>query len=317
MIINIIKIAGAAILSILLAEILHLDFAMQAGIVAILSIQPTKKSTITTAIHRTISFIAALGIAALTFHTMGFTTQAFLAFLFFYISICVFYHWESSITVNAVIISHFLTFGNMNWPAMKNEIAIFIIGILAGILANIHLKKDVDYIEELKTKADNQIIKILHQMADHILTEDKSDYGYQNFQKLNRVIHHAEHIADQNYENQLRTNDTYDQQYISMRKNQQVSLQEMYKLARQLETTPSTAKMISNFFITVANEFDQDNPAHDLLEQFYQLNQKMSQTPLPKDRKEFEDRALLFALMQKMEEFLQIKANFMKNHINK
>ena len=317
MIINIIKIAGAAILSILLAEILHLDFAMQAGIVAILSIQPTKKSTITTAIHRTISFIAALGIAALTFHTMGFTTQAFLAFLFFYISICVFIIGNLLLPLMQSSFLIFLTFGNMNWPAMKNEIAIFIIGILAGILANIHLKKDVDYIEELKTKADNQMIKILHQMADHILTEDKSDYGYQNFQKLNRVIHHAEHIADQNYENQLRTNDTYDQQYISMRKNQQVSLQEMYKLARQLETTPSTAKMISNFLITVANEFDQDNPAHDLLEQFNQLNQKMSQTPLPKDRKEFEDRALLFALMQKMEEFLQIKANFMKNHINK
>ena len=38
--------------------------------------------------------------------------------------------------------------------------------------------------------------------------------------------------------------------------------------------------------------------------------QEMKETPLPVTREEFEDRARLFALMQDIEEFLQIKAEF-------
>ena len=40
------KISIAAILSILLANLLHLEFAISAGIVTILTIQSTKKETI-------------------------------------------------------------------------------------------------------------------------------------------------------------------------------------------------------------------------------------------------------------------------------
>ena len=36
----------------------------------------------------------------------------------------------------------------------------------------------------------------------------------------------------------------------------------------------------------------------------------MTTTELPKTRAEFEDRALLFALLQKIKEFLEIKAEF-------
>ena len=56
---NTIKIAVAAILAILCAQALKLDFAVSAGIVAILSVQPTKKETLQTALARLLAFAVA------------------------------------------------------------------------------------------------------------------------------------------------------------------------------------------------------------------------------------------------------------------
>lgn len=47
--INPIKIITATILAVLTAQLLKLDFAISAGIVAVLSVQPTKKETLNTA----------------------------------------------------------------------------------------------------------------------------------------------------------------------------------------------------------------------------------------------------------------------------
>ena len=47
--INPIKIITATILAVLTAQLLKLNFAISAGIVAVLSVQPTKKETLNTA----------------------------------------------------------------------------------------------------------------------------------------------------------------------------------------------------------------------------------------------------------------------------
>ncbi|MBQ1592824.1 MAG: aromatic acid exporter family protein, partial [Treponema sp.] len=58
-----VKIIAAAVLAILVAQALGLDFAVSAGIVAILSVQPTKKETLRTALARFLAFAVALAIS--------------------------------------------------------------------------------------------------------------------------------------------------------------------------------------------------------------------------------------------------------------
>lgn len=53
---NTVKITVAAVLAILCTQALKLDFAVSAGIVAILSVQPTKKETLRTALARHLVF---------------------------------------------------------------------------------------------------------------------------------------------------------------------------------------------------------------------------------------------------------------------
>ena len=56
---NTVKITVAAVLAILCAQALKLDFAVSTGIVAILSVQPTKKEALRTALARHLVFAVA------------------------------------------------------------------------------------------------------------------------------------------------------------------------------------------------------------------------------------------------------------------
>ncbi|MBO6048003.1 MAG: hypothetical protein J6P61_09725 [Erysipelotrichaceae bacterium] len=309
-ILNTLKIASAAIVAIIIAKVLNLDNGISAGIVAILSIQATKKETIKTALERFMAFVCALAISFVTYHICGYNLIGFCLYLIGFIYVCQRYQWIAAMAMDSVLISHFIGFQSMATPHMINEALIFFIGIGAGILANMHLRADVNYIEELKTNADEQIKKILHRMSEHMLKEDKSDYNNDCFLRLDDMIREAENVAKINYENQLGKKDEYDLFYIQMRKNQKDVLHEMYKLIRQVKTTPDTIHIIANFLEEISLQFEASNTVEDLLEKTQFIDQFMASTELPQTRKEFEDRALLFTLLKKIKEFLDIKAEF-------
>lgn len=309
------KISGAAILAIAIAYLLKLDYAVSAGIVAILTIQPTKKETIKTAMSRWIAFICALVIAYSCFRLIDFSLKAFFIYLIIFIFLCQIFNWYSAIAMNSVLISHFLSIGVMDVSTVLNECLIFFIGAGIGIIANLHLHKDIDYIEKLKEQTDNQMRKILARMSERIINSDVTDYNGECFVILKDSIRNAKNVADENYKNQFRKNDIYDKEYIRMRERQCQVLFEMYKDVRHMQTTPMTAKKISVFLANMSEVYHQLNTGQKLLEDFYILDASMKKEPLPTKRTEFEDRARLYFLLRHMEEFITLKVEFAKQHV--
>ena len=162
---NTVKITVAAVLAILCAQALKLDFAVSAGIVAILSVQPTKKETLRTALSRLLAFAVALVISITLFNLLGFTVPVFFIYLLIFILVCQWRKWISAMAMDSVLISHFLSFGKTGPAEIKNEILLFVLGVAFGILVNLLLHKKTDYIEELKKQTDNQIKQALHRMV--------------------------------------------------------------------------------------------------------------------------------------------------------
>ena len=304
------KIALAAIGAITVASLLGLEFAISAGIVAILTIQPTKRETFHTALGRLYAFVAAIGIAFVCFGALGVTLQAYFAYLVIFIWVCQMFKWHSAMAMNSVLISHFVTFGVMNVEAVANEVFIFMIGVSAGILANMHLRKRTDYAEQLMQEMDGQIVKILSRMSERILDKDISDYNGECFQVLAQQIELVRKVAEENYNNQFDISDTFDMEYIAMRDKQRMVLYEMYKNVRSLDTSPITAKRISDFLKDMSEVFEKGNDGRALMQEFLQMDILMKNKPLPAERKEFEDRARLFCLMRNMEELIRIKMEF-------
>ena len=155
-IINTLKISVAAILAILCAQALKLDFAVSAGIVAILSVQPTKKETLRTALARLLAFAVALVISATLFNLLGFTTPVFFLYLAIFILVCQWRKWISAMAMDSVLISYFLSLGKTGLTEIKNEVLLFILGVSFGILVNLILHKNTNYIERIKMKLTNR-----------------------------------------------------------------------------------------------------------------------------------------------------------------
>ena len=308
---NTIKITVAAVLAILCAQALKLDFAVSAGIVAILSVQPTKKETLRTALARLLAFAVALAISIILFNLLGFTVPVFFIYLAVFILICQWRKWISAMAMDSVLISHFLSFGKTDPAEIKNEVLLFVLGVGFGILVNLLLHKKTDYIEELKKQTDNQIKLALHRMALRIQNPALADYDGSCFVALNQNIFTAKKQAEENYNNQFSKKDTFDSLYLEMREKQTKILYEMFKAVHDLDTVPSTTSLLSDFLEKVSNEFHKDNDVKALLEELSLIHNKMKALPLPQTRTEFEDRANLFILMQRLKEFLQIKHDFM------
>ena len=309
--INTTKIAVAAILAIVCAQALNLDFAISAGIVAILSVQPTKKETLRTALARLLAFVLALVISITLFNLLGFTVPVFFLYLLIFILACQWRKWISAMAMDSVLISHFLSFGKTGFAEIKNEVLLFILGVGFGILVNIFLHKKTDYIEELKNKTDGQIKLALHRMALRIQNPALADYDGTCFTSLNQSIFTARKQAEENYNNQFSKKDTFDSRYLEMREKQTKILYEMFKAASRIQTVPSTAGLLAGFLEKVSTEYHKDNDVKALLEELSLIHDKMKKLPLPQTRTEFEDRANLFILMERLKEFLQIKHDFM------
>lgn len=314
-IIDTVKIVLASVAAILLAELLNLRYAVSAGIIAILSIQPTKKETVKTALGRFLAFLCALLISSVSFHFAGFTVAAFAVYLFVFIFTCLSFGWNNAMAMDSVLISHFLSTGKMDFAMIGNETLLFVIGVGAGIIANLHLHKDVRQMEELQREIDDQIKNVLFQMSQNILKKDNNNHDETIFDTLMEYLGRAERMAEQNYKNQFSNGDVFDMKYVGMRREQYGCLFEMYKNVREMKTTPAQAQVISDFLKQISTEYHKENTVDTLLCRFREIDGGMRTQPLPAERGEFEDRAMLYSLLRHLEEFLMIKKEFAKKYL--
>lgn len=311
LLLNALKIAIAAILAITIAEMLNLNYSISAGVVAMLSVAPTKKETIKTALNRFYAFIVAIFLATICYNIFEVSLIGFFVYLAIYSVICQYSGWSNSTAVNSVLISHFLTEGVINLSTIANETCIFIIGVSLGIIVNLHLTKNINYIEKMLNETDVQIKLILFRISQRIIDDDLENYTGDCFERLSISMQKAKSIAYENYMNQFSSKDKTDIDYINMREKQLHVLYDIYKHVSEVHTKQITAQNISAFLEKISIEFDKDNKGENLLEEFYALHAQLKESPLPVERSEFEDRAYLFVMMRDIEEFILIKKDFM------
>lgn len=306
------KITAAAVIACIIAELIGLEFGVSAGIVAILSVLPTKKETVRTAVDRLLAFAVALVIAAICYRLLGYVLAAFLVYLLIFIIFCRIIGFYSAMAMDSVLISHFLTTGVMDINSVTNEVLLFLIGTGMGILVNLTLRKDNKRMEELTVQTDEQIKHILKRASERVLDSELEDYDGMCLEVLTKLLKEAKKQALTDYKNDLIDADTIDIKYIDMRQKQCEILFEIYRNVSTLKTAPETARIISDFLDKISLQYDRDNDVTDLINECSELQNTFDSMPLPSTREEFEDRARLFVLMRSIEDFLKIKKEMYK-----
>ena len=276
-----IKIAVAAEIAIAIAGELGLKYSATAGIITVLSIQNTKKETFRSARNRGLAFLGALGLAAVCFKILNFTLWAFALYLLLFAMLCLWAGWVEAIAMDSVLITHFLSEGSMNAELLVNECLLFVIGTGMGILVNLHLRKKGEEFDRLAAEVDAQMKGILHRMSLWLPKEDKSLYGSDCFVVLKEALEAAKRCAATNYNNDLWKSSTRELDYIRMREQQSVILQEIYKNIRKLDYLPVQSRQVAQLLGRIDEEFHKDNTVEGLLADLEELFAEMKKQPLP------------------------------------
>jgi len=313
-IIKSIKIAVAAVLAITIAAELGLKYSATAGIITVLSIQNTKRETIKSARNRTLAFVCALILAAASFHLLGFTLFAFAWYLLLFALLCLYADWGEAIAMDSVLITHFLSERSMSVPLIGNEIALFLIGTTVGVLVNMHLRKKEKVFQKLADDVDLQIKGILSRMSLWLMEEDKSGYSPDCLIQLKESLDLARTCALNNYNNALWKKDSYEVDYIQMRQQQSMVLQEIYENIKSITCLPRQAKQVALLFEGIEQGYHRENTAEGLLKDLDLLFQDLKSHELPSNREEFEARAILFYILKQTKKLLVIKREFILAH---
>ncbi|MGB4658439.1 MAG: aromatic acid exporter family protein [Mobilitalea sp.] len=162
----------ATAVAILLAEGLGLLFSPSAGIITLLTIQNTKKETITIALKRIAAFVVAVISAYLIFYTIGYTAIAFGGFALLFVALCTLLGLKDGIAMNAVLTTHFLIEKRMDFPLILNEIVLLIIGMGIGIMINLIMPRGLDKIREEQNRLEKEMKSALLGLANMLRNKE-------------------------------------------------------------------------------------------------------------------------------------------------
>ncbi len=335
---------GSAI-AILLADSLGFLYSPSAGIITLLTIQSTKKETITIAIRRLIAFLLGSLITYVIFQIFGYSPIAFGAFVFSFVAICFLSGLKDGIAMNAVLMTHFLIEKRMDIPLLLNELGLLTIGMGIGIILNLimpsimkKIRKDQLHLEEEIKKTLRKMSLLLKEKESCLLQEvdiserrlmkaeyspvyekdkqkdtaDKETYvrEFIDFNSLEAMVETLLKAAYEEAGNTLLSDTRYLVSYLEMRKLQLDVLKDITVNIVSIPVIIRQTFPIADFIDSVATSFHELNNVEGLLIQLEKLKEHYRKDMLPQTREEFEYRATLFQILKELEYFLLLKRNF-------
>lgn len=306
------KIAVGSCISIILAEWFHLEFASSAGIIALLTIVETKRKTLKLSLVRMISFLVTVCYAWIIFTHVNKTWLTYGVFILLLTGTCYIMDWKETISVNAVIGTHFWSTGIMGKPEILNEFYLVLIGITVAIILNMvhgnqsqkkRIVEDMRYIEQ-------RLQEILGEISQYLHSKNVRGIAWEDIKKLEAHLERALERAYHYKENNFAAHPEYYIQYIEMRLNQCNILYNLHAEMRKIRELPEQAIPIANYIDYMKNYIMEMNMPEKQLERLHQMEEEFRRSPLPVSRNEFEARAMLYHIMMDLEDFLLYKKRF-------
>lgn len=132
------KIAVGSSLAIFVAQLLELQNATSAGIITLITIVTTRWETVQLSYQRVVTFFLSAALACVIFQSVPWTWVDYGIYIFIMSLICHLLKWDSTISLNAVIGTHFLVSRNFTLVFILNEFSLVLIGTVVAILLNIY-----------------------------------------------------------------------------------------------------------------------------------------------------------------------------------
>lgn len=310
------KMSISATVALALAGLLKLNFAPVAAVIAILSIQDTRKKALIVSRNRILACLIGLMVSVVLYKLLGQSPMIFGIFLIIFIPLTSKLKIEEGMIATVVLSTHLLIAENINLYWIVNELLIMLIGIGTAAIANLFMpsledkfKEDKDYIEEAFRII---LFKMSKSLVTHTVDVDEGKLMDEIEEKLTDSKDTVYKIVNNKF---LKTNSYYTD-YINMRINQYDTIKRMRLHFDKFYMSFKQTTIMSNFIKEVAKNIKETNDCKELLRKLIILRNEFKKMDLPKTREEFENRSQLLQLLNDIEEFLEIKRNFAKSYLS-
>lgn len=307
-----IKITLGVVLAILVAQGLKLDFALSAGIIALLSMLDVKRQSILIAFKRIYTALLGLALAALLFTLFHFSIWSFGLFLLIYIPLLLKLNASVGLVVNTVLITHLFGLERITAHGLLNEVFLMLIGITIALIFNLHMPNSEGDIIKLQRKMEDQLRSFIRSMSFNLKNHCEINGHQVTLQDLKQTIDEGRDQAIVLINSFYLKDHNYYLSYFDMRKQQYGRLRYMQEHCNTVFITQNEATILSDFTRNLAEVIHEYNTGEVLMKDLEALKTYFKDSELPKTREEFENRALLYQYLNDLEEFILIKIRFIE-----
>ena len=311
-----IKMSLASIVAILIAELLRLDYAISGGILAVLSVQLTRKDSYIIAIKRLADAVIALLLSTAFFVIFGYTVWVFTFFIVAFIAVSFALKMPEGIVPSLVLVSHLLIHGSFDAMVIINGFLLMGIAIIVALGLNLFYPLNTELaMTKTKKEIDALIVVDLQLIASVLSAHETREKAFNAhkiiYEQLDSLLKEAA-LIDKDI---LFDKDRLAISYLKMREAQMVRLDRIFTLLNQIKSTHPNALLLGDYVEQLSRDIGEANKATSQLETLQALLNNYRETPLPKTREEFETRAVLFQMMFELESFLKQKIAFHQRYL--
>lgn len=305
-----IKITLGCCLAVIIANVLHLEYNTSVVTITLLSILNTKKDTLIVAWKRSIAFLLAASIAIISFTLFQFSILGLGVYLIIIVILCQALELTDGLSMSTVLMLHIWTSRSITASSLLNEAILMAIGIMMGIMMNLYMPNQIKKIKAYQAMIDNHFKELLLCFSDSIVLLDRSQRIQRQFETLSPIFQKSIQATDLHVNNHLFSDTGYYLQYLKMRLKQYEVLQIIASNMERIQCIPAQAHEISHYLKEVANSIETHDNSQAMLDKLQEMRIRFRTGELPKDRKEFETRAVLYEIVNDVQYLLRIKQEF-------
>lgn len=297
-----------------LANLLNLQNAASAGIITLLTILTTKWETIRLSWARIVTYMIAVSLAFCLYHLPIDPWFMYAIYIFLLVLINEAMEWKSTLSVNAVIGTHFLATRDFGIAFIANEFMLVLIGITVAYIMNMfsHNRNHKMSIVMHVQAVEEQLRQILTEMAGYLRNQEDSWDVWEDLERLESDI--KDYILDAyEYEgNTFHSHSGYYLSYFEMRLEQCMEFYSLHTEMKRVRRMPVQAEIVADYMLYLRDHVKEDNCPDQQMAKLKELIEEMRRQPLPEDHEEFENRAILYHVLSQLEAFIEHKDKFVQ-----
>lgn len=308
------KIGIGASVAIYIAELLNLQYATSAGIITLLTLTTTRWGTFRLSLQRLLTYVVSVGICWVIFSIVPSMWIEYGIFLFLVVLMTEWLGWKSTLSVNAVIGTHFLTTQDFSMKFAINELLLVVIGITIAIILNLfHINSthESGIIHSMR-HVEHEMKKILEEVAGYLMQQSGGAHAWDDVIKLEKELEEYVELASEYHHNTFQAHQDYYVAYFEMRMKQCGALHNLHSEMRRMRQMPKQAHIVADFIMDITQYVTEMNDPKNQIEQLECTLEHLRNEPLPETHEEFEARAELYHVLMDLEEFLLYKKRFVE-----